>query len=130
MRFWLLFLVIILGIGLIVGTLMSVDSGYVLVSWDTYTLEMTLWVYLGLTLVTMLALYFLLRLGLLLVGSDWRFNEWRRQRRNVRAQRQTTRGLLALAQGRWRRAERLLTIGAEDSETGLINYLAAARAAY
>merc|ERR1712169_31293 len=54
----------------------------------------------------MLLLYVLLRTSLLLVGSDWRFNEWRRQRRSVRAQRQTTRGLLALAQGRWRREEK------------------------
>ena len=130
MRVWLLLLVVFLAVGLIAGTLMNIDTGYVLVSWHNYTLEMTLWVYLGMTMGLMLLLYVLLRISLLLVGSDWRFNEWRRQRRSVRAQRQTTRGLLALAQGRWRRAERLLTIGAEDSETGLINYLAAARAAY
>lgn len=130
MRVWLLFLTLTLGIGLVAGTLMSVDSGYVLVSWGNYTLETSLWVYVGLTLLAMLLLYILLRLGLMLLGSDWRFNEWRRQRRNLRAQRQTTRGLLSLAQGQWRRAERLLTVSADDSETPLINYLAAARAAY
>jgi len=130
MRVWLLFLTLTLGIGLVAGTLMSVDSGYVLVSWGNYTLETSLWVYAGLTLLAMLLLYILLRLGLMLLGSDWRFNEWRRQRRNLRAQRQTTRGLLSLAQGQWRRAERLLTVSADDSETPLINYLAAARAAY
>ncbi|MDK2779198.1 MAG: heme biosynthesis protein HemY [Pseudomonadota bacterium] len=130
MRVWILFLILTLGIGLVAGTLMSSDAGYVLVSWGNYTIEMTLWVYLALTLLAMLALYLLLRVSLLLLGSDWRFNEWRRQRRNLRAQRQTTRGLLSLAQGQWRRAERLLTLSADDSDTPLINYLAAARAAY
>lgn len=130
MRIWLLFLVLTLGIGLIAGTLMGLDSGYVLVSWQNYTLETSLWVYLALTLVVMLLVYILMRFSLLLLGSDWRFNEWRRQRRNQRARRQTTRGLLALAQGQWRRAERMLTLSADDSDTPLINYLAAARAAY
>ena len=130
MRVWLLFLVLTLGLGLIAGALVSLDAGYVLLSWNLHTLETSLWVFIGLMLVVMLLMYMLLRFSLLLLGSDWRFNEWRRQRRNQRARRQTTRGLLSLAQGQWRRAERLLTLSADDSDTPLINYLAAARAAY
>lgn len=130
MRVWLLFMVLTLGLGLTAGTLMSLDSGYVLISWKQYTLETSLWVYLGLTLLVTFVIYVLLRFSLMALGSDWRFNEWRRQRRNQRARRQTTRGLLSLAQGQWRRAERMLTLSADDSDTPLINYLAAARAAY
>ncbi|WP_430460655.1 heme biosynthesis HemY N-terminal domain-containing protein [Thalassolituus sp. LLYu03] len=130
MRVWLLFLALTLALGLIAGTLMSLDSGYVLVSWRQYTLETSLWIYLLITLVAMMGIYLLMRVSLVLLGSDWRFNEWRRQRRNQRARRQTTRGLLSLAQGQWRRAERMLTLSADDSDTPLINYLAAARAAY
>lgn len=129
MRSWLLLLVLTLGGGLVAGTLMGFDSGYVLVSWGHYTLETSLWLFAGLTLLLMLVLYTLLRSTLVLLGSDWRFNEWRAQRRNQRARRQTTKGLLSLAQGQWRRAERLLTLSADDSDTPLINYLAAARAA-
>ena len=130
MRVWLLLLIITLGLGLMIGTLVRMDTGYVLLSWNNYTVETNIWVYIGLTLLAMIAMYALLRFSLLLLGSDWRFNEWRRQRRNQRARRQTTRGLLSLAQGQWRRAERLLTLSADDSDTPLINYLAAARAAY
>ena len=130
MRVWILLLLLTLSAGLVVGTLMGFDSGYVLISWGRYTLETSLWMYIGLTLILMLFLYTLLRVVLVLLGSDWRFNEWRAQRRNLRARRQTTKGLLSLAQGQWRRAERMLTLSADDADTPLINYLAAARAAY
>ena len=33
MRVWLLFLVLTLGLGLIAGALVSLDAGYVLLSW-------------------------------------------------------------------------------------------------
>ena len=130
MRVLLVLLIVTLAIGLIAGTLMSIDAGYVLVSWSHYTMETSVWIFIAMTLVAMGVFYALLRFSLLLLGSDWRFNEWRRQRRNQRARRQTTRGLLSLAQGQWRRAERMLTLSADDSDTPLINYLAAARAAY
>ncbi|WP_420588717.1 heme biosynthesis HemY N-terminal domain-containing protein [Bacterioplanoides sp.] len=130
MRIWLLFLLITLTVGLLIGTVINIDSGYVLLSWDVYTLETSLWFFLLILAAASAAVYLLIRSSLLVLGSDWRFNEWRRQRRSVRARRQTTRGFLALAQGQWRRAERQLRTSAEASDTPLINYLAAARAAY
>lgn len=119
-----------LGIGLLLGTLMGIDSGYVLISFSHYTLETSLWAYIGLTLLLMVLLYVLMRSFLLLIGRDWHFNEWRARQRSVRARRQTTRGFLALVQGQLRRAERLLTLNAKDSDTPLINYIAAAHAAF
>jgi Uncharacterized enzyme of heme biosynthesis len=47
-----------------------------------------------------------------------------------RARRQTTRGLLALAEGNWGRARKLLEAGANKADTPLINYLSAAEAAH
>lgn len=130
MRILLLFLLTTLVLGLGLGTLINIDSGYVLISWDVHTLETSFWFFLLMLAVSSLLLYLVIRISLLLLGSDWRFNEWRRQRRRVRARRMTTRGFLSLAQGQWRRAERQLRSSAEDSDTPLINYLAAARATY
>lgn len=130
MRIWLLFLLLTLAIGLLAGTLVNIDSGYVLLSWDTYTLETSLWFFLLILAATSVVVYLTIRFSLLVLGNDWRFNEWRSKRRSVRARRLTTRGFLALAQGQWRRAERNLRSSAEASDTPLINYLAAARAAY
>ncbi len=130
MRLIVLFLILIAAGALAVGAFVYIDAGYVMLSWENYTVETSLWMFLVLGAIALLAVYIALRALLLLFGSDRRFNEWRQRRRSLRARRQTTRGLLALAQGQWRRAERNLTSSAKDSDQPLINYLAAARAAY
>lgn len=113
-----------------IGTVIYIDAGYVLLSWDVYTYESSLWIFLIILAVALLAVYIAARAVLVLFGSDWKFNAWRAKRRSLRARLQTTRGLLALAQGQWKRAERNLTASAADADQPLINYLAAARAAY
>ena len=130
MKRWLLFFVITLLVGLGIGSLAGQDSGYVLLSWGPYSLETSIWFFVLLLGVMVFLLYLLMRLSLVMLGSDWRFNEWRRLRRTGMARKQTTRGLLCLAQGQWAKAERLLTRSAESTDMPLINYLAAARAAY
>lgn len=124
----LLLLAAVIGIG--AGAFIYIDAGYVMLSFDVYTLETSLWMFLLLGAVTLFSVYIVVRSILVLFGSDRRFNEWRQRRRSIRARRQTTRGLLSLAQGQWRRAERNLTSSAKDADQPLINYLAAARAAY
>ena len=121
-------LVVLIGLGL--GTAFYIDAGYVLLSWNTYTYESSAWVFLIVMSLALSLIYWALRGVLILFGSDWHFNEWRKRKRSHRAGLQTTRGLLALAEGQWRRAERNLTANAEDAGQPLINYLAAARAAY
>lgn len=130
MRLIVLLLLLTAGVAIFAGAFVYIDAGYVMLSWDVYTVESSLWMFLVLAAIALFAIYISLRALLLLFGSDRRFNEWRQRRRSVRARRQTTRGLLALAQGQWRRAERNLTSSAKDSDQPLINYLAAARAAY
>jgi len=105
------------------------DNGYVLIGYGPWTVEgsLALFTLLG------LGLFLLLHLSLRLLSRLWlmpeRVSEWRRKRRLQRAHRALTRGLVELAEGRWKVAERHLTRYAEQSESPLINYLAAARAA-
>lgn len=117
-------------IGLLAGAFYYIDAGYVLLSFYNYTLETSLWLFLVLLAGGLIALYWTIRIVLIVLQSDGRFNSWRRHRRSVRARHQTTRGLLSLAQGQWRRAERQLSGSAKDADQPMINYLAAARAAY
>mgnify|MGYP005990141031 FL=1 len=117
-------------VGLLLGYLVSLDSGYVLFSWANYTVETSFWFFNIMLAAFFISAYLVLRLVLLLIGSDWRVNEWRKQRRSKRGQRQTTRGFLSLAQGQWHTAERQLTQAASLGDNPLINYLGAARAAY
>ena len=129
MRTLVFALVVFTVIGLTLGSLFGVDNGYLLISWGNYVIETNLGIALLLTAIGVFILYIGVRFLLVLIGNDWRFNDWRRKRRNDRARRQTALGLLSLTQGQWRRAERLLSLNAEDSDTPLINYLAAAHAA-
>ncbi|MBA3581511.1 MAG: tetratricopeptide repeat protein [Gammaproteobacteria bacterium] len=73
--------------------------------------------------------YFLIRLSLKL----WRApREWRRhnrRRHTEKARRFLVKGLIALSEGDWATSERLLLRNVQSSETPLLNYLLAARAA-
>jgi HemY protein len=105
------------------------DNGYVLIGYGNWTIEGSL----ALFVLSGLVLFLLLHLSLRILSRLWhtpeRVAEWRRKRRSQRAHRSLTRGLVELAEGRWKVAERHLTRHAEQSESPLINYLAAARAA-
>ena len=130
MKKFVILISLFLLVGLGFGYLVSIDPGYVLFSWSNYTLETSFW-FLNIMLLTFFfAVYLTFRFVLLLIGSDWRMNDWRQKRRESRGKRQTTRGFLSLAQGQWQTAERQLTQAAKLGDNPLINYLGAARAAY
>lgn len=117
-------------VGLGLGYLVSLDSGYVFFSWGKYTLETSFWFFTILLVAFFISAYLIVRVTLLLIGSDWRINEWRNQQKLRRGKRQATRGLLSLAEGQWHTAERQLTQAASLGDNQLLNYLGAARAAY
>jgi HemY protein len=105
------------------------DSGYVLLSYDVWSVEMSLALLVLLVAALFTALYLLLRLlaGARRLPADTR--AWRHRRGARLARRTLTRGLLELSEGNWPSAEKNLVKHADRSETPLLNYLAAARAA-
>lgn len=80
-------------------------------------------------LVTIIVLVILLRVLIGLWRLPARAVRWRSDRKRLRGEGYMRRGLLALIEGDWKRAEKLLEKGAGDSRAPLINHLAAARAA-
>ena len=120
-----LVIVLALIVGALAAHLVLADNGYVLINFRGYVVE---------TSVPILVLLLLLGyVGIRLLVKVWRAprhlgEAWARARINY-AGRQATKGYIALAEGRLARGERLLTRGARLSETPLLNYLAAARAA-
>lgn len=105
------------------------DPGYVLVTWQDWALETSLTFATVVVLLTFAALYFVIRSLLNSLHVPGRMRHWRQHRRAARARRATQRGLIELAEGHWARAERDLVRHADHSETALLNYLGAARAA-
>ncbi len=105
------------------------DNGYVLIGYGYWTVQGSLALFVVLDLVAFLLLY----LGVRTLAHVWRLpakvHEWNERRAVLRARTALTRGLMHLAEGEWRAAEKSLVRFAAHSETPLLNYLAAARAA-
>lgn len=128
MKFRLLLFVLLLGGGAWLGQSMMSGSGYVMLSYGTWVVETSIWVGMVLLVLLVTGLYLGLQMLVGLLQTEDALRAWRAQRGQNKAMRKTVQGLLSLAEGNWKRAQRLLISGAHG-ETRLINYLAAARAA-
>lgn len=108
----------------------ATQQSYLLIAIGDTSVEMSVWFALA-VLLALWVVYWLSRrllvgsvrgvgaqMGRVFVGSK------------LRAQRQTSAGLLSYIEGNWRVALRLLNRSAENSNAPLLNYLAAARSAY
>ncbi|SHF30203.1 HemY protein [Modicisalibacter ilicicola DSM 19980] len=130
MRKLILIIVLGLAIGALFGQLMQSVPGYWLVRVGDTSFQTSFWFGLVLLLALFFLLHFLLRLLMRLRRPVSRLKIWNSRNRNRNAMRRTVRGLVALAEGRWKRAEKALTRAADDSSTPLVNYLSAALAAH
>ncbi len=111
------------------GLLAYEDPGYVMISRNDVSYELSLTLFLIMLAAAFATLYLLIRFA----SRTWKLprdlRRWRRRRRIKKAHRVSVRGLIELAQGHWPQAEKDLIKYAEYSEAPLLNYLSAARAA-
>jgi len=121
-------LALLIGTGLSLG--LQYDLGYIRISLGHYLIETNFWVGLALLVVLVVAILFSVSLFRRLRQSTGVVAGWLARGNERRARRRTTQGLLALAEGNWPRARKLLTSSADHADTPLINYLAAAQAAF
>ncbi|MCL1476573.1 MAG: heme biosynthesis protein HemY [Marinobacter sp.] len=121
-------LALLLGTGLAFG--LQYDLGYIRVSFGNYLVETNFWV--GLALLVVLVVLTVMLIGLVrrLRNGTSLMSGWIARGKERRARRRTTQGLLALAEGNWPRAKKMLTSSASNADTPLINYLAAAQASF
>lgn len=127
-RAYLLVVVAIVAAALL-GIAVARHSGYVLIAYDSFRYESSLWATLGL-LVAVVLLALLVRFVLRLVfTSGGVVNPWSRRNRSRRIRLAIEQGQLDLAEGRWASAQRNLHRAAEAERQPLLYYLGAARAA-
>ncbi len=111
------------------GLLAYQDPGYVLISRENVSYELSLTLFLLILIVGFIGAYILIRF----LSGTWHLpghlRQWRNHRRTRKAHRVSVRGLIELAQGRWPQAEKNLIKYARYSEEPLLNYLSAAHAA-
>ncbi len=122
-----LLLALLAAVGLVLAVYQ--DNGYVLIGYGVWEIRGSLALFVLFDVLLFLALYLAMRT----LAHAWRLparmHEWQQRRAAQRARRALTRGLLDLSEGEWRAAEKALVRLVAYSETPLLNYLAAARAA-
>ena len=122
------FLILLVVSGFI-GVTAFQDNGYVLVGRGDTTIEMSLVTFIVLQILLYLFIAFTFRL----LKSTWNLPDYiKREHTNAqtnKARKMSKKGLIALAQGQWKKAEKTLLKSANNCEAPLLNYLSAARAA-
>lgn len=126
-RFIFYFILLILFIWL--GVLIHRDPGYILIAYQHWSVETTLWFAIIALIIFYILLYLLLKIlrGTFLFPEKWHI--WSKKRQRQKSDHLTQHGLCELAEGEWKNAEQDLVNGAHYNTTPLINYLAAACAA-
>ncbi len=111
------------------GIQLHQDPGYFLIAINHWTIETTLWVaIIGLALIFIL-LHLLLSLINWIAAIPTSFKSWLLKRRLQNAQAKTRQGLIEFSEGHWLEAKNHLIKALPDTDTPLLNYLTAARAA-
>lgn len=126
---WILFLLLTLVAAVALGITLENDPGLVRIYFGEHVVEMTLAVFALVGAGALLATWLVVTLAIWIWEFPGRLRARLARRRQLRARRALTEGLIEIAEGRWREGERRLVRNARDSEVPLINYLAAARAA-
>lgn len=125
MKFALIVIIAMLVSALAAGALLS-DPGYVAISIRGHLFEMSVPVLVFLTILIVAAIL----LVRFLVVAPRRFGEAAGRYRSGRAGQKLTRGMIEVAEGNFRRGEKMLARAAGTSDSPLFNYLQAARAAH
>jgi HemY protein len=124
-----LFLIIALLVsGAVIGHYMLQGSGYILISFQQWVIETSLWVFVLLLSASILIIYGSIQFTTSIIASPTALKSWREQRGSKSAVDKTVKGLIYLAEGDVKNSEKLLMAGAHGNGK-IINYLAAARAA-
>lgn len=111
------------------GALFGHDAGLVYIAIGGYSIETTVLVAAGLLCLFLLLLSLFSRILHALFSLPRRFQRWHARFRLRRAKAKTRRGLIAFSEGYWREARDALISAADNTDTPLLNYLTAARAA-
>ncbi len=104
-------------------------AGFVIIAVGEHAFRLSFVFFVLLSVAAFASMYVALRLLRRSFLAPKTFTRWRATRQATRAERALYHGFTALAEGKWQRAEQLLTEGARISEQPMLYYLGAARAA-
>ena len=112
-----------------IGAYIEDDAGLITVVISGWTIQTSF----SFFIISMLVLFLLSHFILRLISRLWRMprelGRWQENRHQRLSEKYLSRGLMALIEGDWNKAEVSLCKGAPHSQSSLVNYLGAARAA-
>lgn len=120
--------VILLG-SVLLGIQLSDDPGYVLITINHWIIETTLWVAVFGLLLLFMIIYIFLQLCHKIGKTPDTIHQWHSRRLAQKAQVTTRKGLIEYSEGYWQKARNHLIQALPNTDTPLLNYLTAARAA-
>ncbi len=126
---WLIILLSVLTVSVLLALTAAKEPGYVLIVYQDWKVETSLALLVTTLLISGAVGYYLIRTLLGLISAPKRLGQWTRHKGDQRADSGLNRGMLALFEGNWKQAEKLLVKNGQRSHTPLLSYLAAARAA-
>ena len=103
---WLLAGLVAILLGSVLAVAVLKDSGYILIGYDVWTIEGSLALFILLDVILFVALYFTIRFLLRLWNTPHDIKAWHHHRQLRLAQKALTRGLLEMAEGDWKGAEK------------------------
>lgn len=124
-----LFFFAILLCSVLLGIQLHADPGYLLIALNHWTIETTLWVGLFALLCLFISAHLTLQLCAKLFRSPSTLSRWYTKRLAQKAQVITNKGLIEYSEGYWEKAQNHLIAALPNTDTPLLNYLTAARAA-
>ncbi len=105
------------------------DAGYVLIAYNGYTLESTLWALLLALMVVIISIKALSGIIRLFIGGAGLVYPLSSKARRRRSQKLANKGLILFANGHWKQAQKVLSQAGDTGASPLTSYLVAARAA-
>jgi len=120
---------ILIALAVALVSLLNKDNGYAIFGYGPWTVEGSLALFILLDIALFFALYFAIRAAASVWSIPERWKGWSKGRQRQRAHNSLTNGILDMAAGRWKSAEKKLTKYVDSSDKPILNYLSAARAA-
>lgn len=126
-RVLLAFIILLLSVFL--GIQLNKDPGYVLIAINNWTIETTLWIAVFGLLFLFVLTYGFVQFCNKITRTPSMINKWHSRRLTQKAQATTRKGLIEYSEGYWQKAKNHLIQALPNTDTPLLNYLTAARAA-
>ena len=126
---WRWIILISLAAGLLIGPWIKSIPGFVIIAIGETSIQTRLWQVIVMFILAIVLAIIMYHVFAGFFSSANRIRNWTGDRKWKKARARTIKGMIALAEGEWQKAEKLFVSAIAHSDTRLINYLAAAQAA-